>query len=43
MPNMAITVEPSIYITENSACDKKWWNMAVGIEDTYSSQKMAMT
>ena len=31
--NMAITVEPGIYIPENSACDKKWWNIAVRIED----------
>jgi Xaa-Pro aminopeptidase len=42
MPNMAITVEPGIYITENSVVIKKSWNIAVRIEDTYSSQKMAM-
>ncbi|MEO8760306.1 MAG: aminopeptidase P N-terminal domain-containing protein, partial [Bacteroidia bacterium] len=28
-----ITVEPGIYIPENSACDKKWWNIGVRIED----------
>jgi Xaa-Pro aminopeptidase len=29
----AITVEPGIYIAENSECDKKWWNIGVRIED----------
>jgi len=33
MANMAITVEPGIYIPPNSACDKKWWGIAVRIED----------
>jgi Xaa-Pro aminopeptidase len=33
LANMAITIEPGIYIPENSACDKKWWNIAVRIED----------
>ncbi|MDF7814309.1 aminopeptidase P family protein [Hymenobacter sp. YC55] len=28
-----ITVEPGIYIPENSPCDKKWWNIGVRIED----------
>jgi Xaa-Pro aminopeptidase len=28
-----ITVEPGIYIPENSSCDKKWWNIGVRIED----------
>ena len=28
-----ITVEPGIYIAEGSACDKKWWNIGVRIED----------
>ncbi|MHB8258838.1 MAG: aminopeptidase P N-terminal domain-containing protein [Bacteroidia bacterium] len=28
-----ITVEPGIYIQENSPCDKKWWNIGVRIED----------
>ena len=28
-----ITVEPGIYIPENSSCDPKWWGIAVRIED----------
>ncbi|MEI7576097.1 MAG: aminopeptidase P N-terminal domain-containing protein [Armatimonadota bacterium] len=32
--NQIITVEPGIYIKEGSACDKKWWNIGVRIEDT---------
>ncbi|MEN8126095.1 MAG: aminopeptidase P N-terminal domain-containing protein [Bacteroidota bacterium] len=31
--NMVITVEPGIYIPEGSKCDKKWWNIAIRIED----------
>lgn len=31
--NMVITVEPGIYIPEGSDCDKKWWSIAVRIED----------
>jgi Xaa-Pro aminopeptidase len=31
--NQVITVEPGIYIPENAACDKKWWNIGVRIED----------
>ena len=31
--NMVVTVEPGIYIPENSPCDKKWWGIAVRIED----------
>lgn len=31
--NMAITVEPGIYIPEGSKCDPKWWGIAVRIED----------
>jgi Xaa-Pro aminopeptidase len=31
--NMVITIEPGIYIPENSQCDKKWWGIAVRIED----------
>jgi Xaa-Pro aminopeptidase len=31
--NMVITVEPGIYIPENSDCDPKWWGIAVRIED----------
>ncbi|MBS1951717.1 MAG: aminopeptidase P family protein [Bacteroidetes bacterium] len=32
---MMITIEPGIYIPENSPCDKKWWGIAVRIEDDY--------
>ena len=31
--HMVITVEPGIYIPENSDCDPKWWNIGVRIED----------
>jgi Xaa-Pro aminopeptidase len=31
--DMVITIEPGIYIPENSNCDKKWWGIAVRIED----------
>ncbi|CAL2110698.1 Xaa-Pro aminopeptidase [Tenacibaculum sp. 190130A14a] len=31
--NSVITVEPGIYIPEGSPCDKKWWGIAVRIED----------
>ncbi|MBC7828569.1 MAG: aminopeptidase P family protein [Chitinophagaceae bacterium] len=30
---MVITIEPGIYIPDNSPCDKKWWGIAVRIED----------
>ena len=30
---MVITIEPGIYIPANSDCDKKWWSIAVRIED----------
>ncbi|HEX7847278.1 MAG TPA: M24B family metallopeptidase, partial [Chitinophagaceae bacterium] len=30
---MVFTVEPGIYIPSNSDCDKKWWGIAVRIED----------
>ena len=30
---MVITVEPGIYIPEGSNCDKKWWGIAIRIED----------
>ena len=33
--NMTITIEPGIYIPENSNCDKQWWGIAVRIEDDY--------
>ena len=32
-PNTVITVEPGIYIPEDSNCDPKWWGIAVRIED----------
>lgn len=32
-PGDVITVEPGIYISEGSNCDKKWWGIAVRIED----------
>lgn len=31
--NSVITVEPGLYIPENSPCDPKWWNIGVRIED----------
>lgn len=33
--NMVITIEPGIYIPENSPADQKWWNIPVRIEDDY--------
>ena len=33
--NMVITIEPGIYIPENADCDKKWWGIAVRIEDDF--------
>lgn len=30
---MVLTIEPGIYIPEGSNCDKKWWSIAVRIED----------
>jgi len=33
--NMVITIEPGIYIPEGADCDKKWWGIAVRIEDDY--------
>ncbi|MDH4057786.1 MAG: aminopeptidase P family protein [Cyclobacteriaceae bacterium] len=37
--NMAFTIEPGIYIQENSKADPKWWGIAVRIEDDYLSTK----
>ena len=37
--NMVITIEPGIYIPENADCDKKWWGIAVRIEDDYRITK----
>ena len=35
-PGMAFTIEPGIYIPENTAgVDPKWWNIGVRIEDDY--------
>ena len=31
--DMVITIEPGIYIPAGSNCDKKWWGVAVRIED----------
>ncbi len=31
--NMVVSMEPGIYIPEGSDCDKKWWGIAVRIED----------
>ena len=31
--DMVLTIEPGIYIPSNSDCDKKWWGVAVRIED----------
>ena len=31
--DMVITIEPCIYIPENSPCDPKWWNIGIRIED----------
>jgi Xaa-Pro aminopeptidase len=31
--NMVLTVEPGLYFPENSNCDKKWWGIAIRIED----------
>lgn len=33
LKDMVMTIEPGIYIAPNSDCDKKWWGMAVRIED----------
>ncbi|MEX2595967.1 MAG: aminopeptidase P family protein [Salibacteraceae bacterium] len=32
-PGEVITVEPGIYIPQNSPCDSKWWGIFVRIED----------
>jgi Xaa-Pro aminopeptidase len=37
--NMVITIEPGIYIPENSKCDRKWWGIAVRIEDDFAVTK----
>jgi Xaa-Pro aminopeptidase len=35
LENMVITIEPGIYIPRNSPCDKRWWGIAVRIEDDF--------
>jgi Xaa-Pro aminopeptidase len=30
---MVLTIEPGLYIPKGSACDEKWWGIAVRIED----------
>jgi len=30
---MVLTVEPGIYISANSDCEKRWWNIGIRIED----------
>jgi Xaa-Pro aminopeptidase len=37
--NMVITIEPGIYIPENANCDKRWWGIAVRIEDDFLVKK----
>jgi Xaa-Pro aminopeptidase len=37
--NMVITIEPGIYIDENSDCDPKWWGIGVRIEDDFLIKK----
>ena len=32
-PGMVLTIEPGLYIPAGSACDEKWWDLAVRIED----------
>ena len=32
-PGVVVTVEPGIYIAEESPCDRKWWNIGIRIED----------
>ncbi|MFC4654797.1 Xaa-Pro aminopeptidase [Rheinheimera marina] len=32
-PGMVLTIEPGLYIPTGSACDAKWWGLAVRIED----------
>jgi Xaa-Pro aminopeptidase len=33
--NMVITIEPGIYIPDNADCDRRWWGIAVRIEDDF--------
>lgn len=36
---MVITIEPGVYITNDSPADKIWWNIPVRIEDDFLVQK----
>ncbi len=33
--NNTVVIEPGIYIPDHAACDKKWWGIAVRIEDDF--------
>lgn len=33
--NNTVVIEPGIYIPDNAPCDKKWWGIAVRIEDDF--------
>ena len=33
LKDMVVTMEPGVYIPEGSPCDKKWWGIAIRIED----------
>ena len=33
--NNTIVIEPGVYIPDNAPCDKKWWGIAVRIEDDF--------
>lgn len=37
--NMTFTIEPGIYIPENSDCDPRWWGISVRIEDDFRITK----
>lgn len=37
--NMVITIEPGIYINDNSKCDPKWWGIGIRIEDDFLIKK----
>jgi Xaa-Pro aminopeptidase len=39
LENMVITIEPGIYINDNSKCDPKWWGIGVRIEDDFLIKK----
>jgi Xaa-Pro aminopeptidase len=33
VPGMVLTMEPGIYISDSSNCDKKYWGIGIRIED----------